>query len=280
MDKVIITAALNGALSPRSANPHVPLTPQEIADDAVACYNAGAAIVHLHMRDEQGNGSLSKERFAETVRLIHAKAPNVVVNLTTSGDLKATDEIRQAHIIELRPEIASFNAGTFNWLPSAVFTNRPEFIEKLAAAMREHGVKPELECFDLGHIGAMKFFMAKDVLPAKNPQFQLVLGALGAAEATVENLLYFRKQLPEDATWSAFGIGRAHIPIMYATIALGGNIRVGLEDNLYYAKGDLATNVRFVERAVRIVKEATKDVASPDEARQILGLKGADKVNF
>ena len=133
---------------------------------------------------------------------------------------------------------------------------------------------------DLGHIGAMKFFMAKDVLPAKNPQFQLVLGALGAAEATVENLLYFRKQLPEDATWSAFGIGRAHIPIMYATIALGGNIRVGLEDNLYYAKGDLATNVRFVERAVRIVKEATKDVASPDEARQILGLKGADKVNF
>ncbi|MFA6506132.1 MAG: 3-keto-5-aminohexanoate cleavage protein [Treponemataceae bacterium] len=280
MDKVIITAALNGALSPKSLNPNVPQTPQEIAADAIACWNAGAAIVHLHMRDEQGNGSLSKERFAETVKIIKAKAPNVVINLTTSGDLKASDEVRMAHIIELQPEIASFNAGTFNWLPAAVFTNRPEFMEKLGKTMQQYGVKPEMECFDLGHIGAMKYFMEKGFLPTKIPQYQFVLGAQGAAEATVDNLLYFRRQIPADAAWTAFGIGRAHIPIMYAVIALGGNVRVGLEDNLYYAKGDLATNARLVERAVRVVKEATKDIASPDEARQMLGLKGADKVNF
>lgn len=274
MKKIIITAALNGALSSQATNPNVPITPREIADDAIACYNAGAAIVHLHMRDEQGYGSLSKERFAETVKLIEAKCPEVVINLTTSGDLKASEETRMAHLIELRPEIASFNAGTFNWLPAAVFLNRPQFMEKLGRLMTELKIKPELECFDLGQIGVMQHYIKQGILPAR-PQYQLVMGVLGAAAATVENLVYLKSQLPADCTWTAFGIGIAHLPIMYATLALGGNVRVGLEDNLYYAKGQLTSNPQLVERAVRIIREYQKDVATPTEARGILGLRGS-----
>ena len=275
MNKIIISASLTGAVTPKSINPNIPLTPMEIANDAYECWKAGAAVVHLHMRDKNGMGTMDKELFKETVALIKAKC-DVVINLTTSGDHLASDEERMAHIIEIKPEIASFDAGSFNWMPAGIFANTPQFLEKLGKTMIENNIKPELEIFDLGMINTTIYYIKKGIIAAP-PHYQFVLGVLGAAPATVDNLVLFKNSIPSDATWSAFGIGKAHLPILYATIALGGNVRVGLEDNVYYSKDRLATNVELVQRAVRLIKEADKEVASPDEARQILGLKGLNK---
>ncbi len=273
MVKVIITAALTGAVTPKEINPNIPLTPVEIANDAYQCWKAGAAVVHLHMRDENGKGTMNTEIFKETVELVKNKC-DVVINLTTSGDPNASDEMRMAHLIEIKPEMASFDAGSFNWMPLGVFMNSPQFLVKLGKVMLENNIKPELEIFDSGMIHNTEYYIKKGVI-ASPPHYQFVLGVLGGAMATVENLVYLKNLLPKDATWSAFGVGKGHLPILYAAIALGGHIRVGLEDNVYYSKDRLASNVELVARAARLIKEANKEVATPDEARQILGLKGS-----
>ncbi|MDO4544881.1 MAG: 3-keto-5-aminohexanoate cleavage protein [Bacillota bacterium] len=272
-NKVIITAALTGAVTPKEINENIPLTPVEIAEDAYRCWKAGAAIVHLHMRDDNGFGTMDKEKFRETIELIKAYEDcDVVINCTSSGAKAPTDEERMAHIKELKPEIASFDAGTFNWMPNVVFMNSPQFLEKLGVCLQETGVKPEIEIFDSGMMGITKYYVKKGILPAGPTHFQFVLGVLGGMAATVDNLLVLKNQLPEDATWSAFGIGAGHMPIMYATLALGGHLRVGLEDNVYFSKGVKATNVQLVERAVNAIKVFGKEVATPDEARKILGI--------
>lgn len=273
MEKVMITAALTGTLTPKEANPNIPMTPQEIARDAYACWQAGAAIVHLHMRDDMGKGTMDKEKFRETVEQIKSKC-DVIINLTSSGEVGATDEDRIAHLCELKPEMASFDAGTFNWMPSGVFMNSPQFLEKLGSVMLEHGIKPELEIFDSGMIHNTEYYMQKGLI-AKPPHYQFVLGVLGGARATTDNLVYLKNLLPPEATWSAFGIGKDHLPILYAAIALGGHVRVGLEDNIYYVKNKLATNPDLVARAARLIKEADKAVATPNEARQLLRLRAA-----
>ena len=272
MEKVIITAALTGAFGGKKQNPNIPLTPQEIANDAYECWKAGAAIAHLHMRDEAGQGTMNKERFRETVELIKGKC-DIILNLTTSGDLNATDESRMAHLIELKPEMASYDAGTMNWMNSSVFFNTPPFLEKLGKTMLELNVKPEIEIFDAGMVYNSLYYMKQGSLKAP-VHYQFVLGAPGGTTATVENLVYLKSLIPEGSTWSAFGIGKGHLPIMYAALALGGHVRVGMEDNMYYAKGRLAkSNAEFVERAGRLIVEANKEVATPDEARELLGLK-------
>jgi len=274
-NKTIITAALTGAVTPKDINPHIPLTPEEIADDAVKCWKAGAAVVHIHMRDKDGNGTMDKSRFKKTAELISTRC-DVVLNMTTSGDINASDADRMAHIKELKPEMASFDAGTFNWMPLGVFMNSPQFLGQLAKVMLEAGTKPEIEVFDMGMIHNAEYYLKKELL--KPPlHFQFVLGVLGAAMATVDNLVHLLRLIPPGSTWSAFGVGKAHLPILYATIALGGHIRVGLEDNVYFAPDRLASNVELVERAGRLVKEANREIATPDEARQILGLKGIAK---
>lgn len=270
MEKVIISAALTGAMTPKSANPNIPMTPSEIADDAVRCREAGAAIVHLHMRDGDGHGTMDKAKFAETVRMIRDRS-DVVINCTTSGDNRASDDERMAHLEPVKPEIASFDSGSFNWMPAGVFTNSPQFLEALGERMKALSVKPEIEIFDAGMIGVAGYFIKKGVIVG-TPHYQLCLGVLGGADATVDSLLYLKNLLPEGCTWSAFGIGKNHLPILYATIALGGHVRVGLEDNVYFDKGVLATNEALVQRAVRVVKEANKEPATPDEARAMLGL--------
>lgn len=274
MEKVIITAALTGAFPRKDLNPNIPTTPQEIADQAYECWKAGAAIVHLHMIDDEGKGTMNKDRFAETVRLIKEKKDcDVILNLTTSGDLNATEETRMAHIIDLKPEMASYDAGTMNWMNNSVFFNTPPFLDKLGNCMIENNIKPEIEIFDAGMIYNTLYYLKKGSLKAPL-HYQLVLGAAGGTAATVENLVYLKSLIPEGSTWSAFGIGKQHLPILYATIALGGHIRVGLEDNIYYSYGQVAkSNAQFVERAVRIIKEINKEPATPSEARKILGLK-------
>ncbi len=269
--KTIISVAPTGAWPSKKDNPAIPLTPEEIADDVFDCWQGGAAIAHLHMRDDQGAGTMDKDRFRETVERIKDKC-DIVLNLTTSGDLNATDETRMAHLIDLKPELASYDAGSMNWMHTTLFLNPPPFLEKLGQVMIENGVKPEIEVFDTSMIYNSFHYIKKGVI--KTPaHYQFVLGAAGGMAATVENLVFLKGLIPKEATWSAFGIGKDAMSIMLATIALNGHVRVGMEDNVFYAKGQLAkSNREFVERTARLINEANKEVATPDEARKILNV--------
>lgn len=272
-NKVILTVAPTGAWPTKKETPYVPLQPREIADEIYACWKAGASIAHIHVRDDEDKSSMSFEKFEETVRYIRETDCDIVINLTTSGQLGLDDEARMKHVIELKPDIASYDCGSMNWMHSTVFENSPRFLEKLGLAMQENNVKPEIEIFDAGMIYNALYYLKKGILKAPL-HFQFVLGAAGGMDATVENLLFLKSLLPENCTWGALGIGKGHLPIMYAALALGGHVRVGMEDNVFYSKGVLAkSNVEFVERTKRIVKELNKEIASPDEARKILGLK-------
>ena len=272
-NKVILTVAPTGAWPTKKETPYVPLQPREIADEIYACWKAGASIAHIHVRDDEDKSSMSFEKFEETVRYIRETDCDIVINLTTSGQLGLDDEARMKHVIELKPDIASYDCGSMNWMHSTVFENSPRFLEKLGLAMQENNVKPEIEIFDAGMIYNALYYLKKGILKAPL-HFQFVLGAAGGMDATVENLVFLKSLLPENCTWGALGIGKGHLPIMYTALALGGHVRVGMEDNVFYSKGVLAkSNVEFVERTKRIVKELNKEIASPDEARQILGLK-------
>ena len=278
-NKVIITAAVTGAWPKKENNPNVPMTPQEIADDVYACWKAGAAIAHLHMRDDEGNGTMDTAKFEETVNLIHTKYPDcdIVLNLTTSGDIHADDEIRVAHVKKLKPEMASYDCGSMNWLNSGLFLNTPKFLTDCGLLFQELGVKPEIEAFDPGMIGNAAYYIKKGVL--KTPvHFQFCMGCANGIAGSMKNLIFMKETADElvgkgNYTWSCFGVGHSAMEMLYGAVALGGNIRVGMEDNVMYAKGQLAeSNVQFIERAVRVIKEYGKEVATPDEARQILGL--------
>ena len=278
-NKVIITAAVTGAWPKKENNPNVPMTPQEIADDVYACWKAGAAVAHLHMRDDEGNGTMDTAKFEETVNLIHTKYPDcdIVLNLTTSGDIHADDEIRVAHVKKLKPEMASYDCGSMNWLNSGLFLNTPKFLTDCGLLFQELGVKPEIEAFDPGMIGNAAYYIKKGVL--KTPvHFQFCMGCANGIAGTMKNLIFMKETADElvgkgNYTWSCFGVGHSAMEMLYGAVALGGNIRVGMEDNVMYAKGQLAeSNVQFIERAVRVIKEYGKEVATPDEARQILGL--------
>ena len=277
--KTIITAAVTGAWPKKENNPNVPMTPQEIADDVYACWKAGAAVAHLHMRDDEGNGTMDTAKFEETVNLIHTKYPDcdIVLNLTTSGDIHADDEIRVAHVKKLKPEMASYDCGSMNWLNSGLFLNTPKFLTDCGLLFQELGVKPEIEAFDPGMIGNAAYYIKKGVL--KTPvHFQFCMGCANGIAGSMKNLIFMKETADElvgkgNYTWSCFGVGHSAMEMLYGAVALGGGIRVGMEDNVMYAKGQLAeSNVQFIERAVRVIKEYGKEVATPDEARQILGL--------
>ena len=277
--KTIITAAVTGAWPKKENNPNVPMTPQEIADDVYACWKAGAAIAHLHMRDDEGNGTMDTAKFEETVNLIHTKYPDcdIILNLTTSGDIHADDELRVAHVKKLKPEMASYDCGSMNWLNSGLFINSPKFLTDCGLLFQELGVKPEIEAFDPGMIGNAAYYIKKGVL--KTPvHFQFCMGCANGIAGSMKNLIFMKETADElvgkgNYTWSCFGVGHSAMEMLYGAVALGGNIRVGMEDNVMYAKGQLAeSNVQFIERAVRVIKEYGKEVATPDEARQILGL--------
>ena len=278
-NKVIITAAVTGAWPKKENNPNVPMTPSEIADDVYACWKAGAAIAHLHMRDENGNGTMETAKFEETVSLIHERYPDcdIILNLTTSGDIHADDDLRVAHIKTLKPEMASYDCGSMNWLHSGLFLNTPKFLTDCGYLFQETGTKPEIEAFDPGMIGNAAYYIKKGVL--KTPvHFQFCMGCANGIPGTMKNLIFMKETAEElvgkeNFTWSCFGVGHCALEMLYGAVALGGNIRVGMEDNVMYAKGVLAeSNAQFVERAARVIKEYGKEVATPAEARAILNL--------
>lgn len=268
--KTIITASLTGAISPKEKNSAIPCTPKEIAEDAVRVWKEGASVVHLHMRDEKNQGSMDHARFRETVQRIRDNT-DIVINLTTSGKVGVTDDERIGHVIELKPELATFDAGSINFLPDGIFDNTAGFLSKIGKIMIENGVKPEVEIMDVGMLYAVEYYKAKGIL-LDPVHYQFVMGFFSGIAPTPENLLFMLDKIPEGSTWSAFGIGTGHMPILYTAIAKGGHVRVGLEDNIYYAKGQLATNSMLVARAARAIREFGNEVATPEEARKILGV--------
>ncbi len=278
-DKRIITVAVTGAWPTRKDNSNLPVTPQEIADDVYSCWQAGAAVAHIHVREDDGTPSMRFERYQETVALIRAKKDcDICLNITSSGGTLGSgtteedDETRIRPIRELRPELCSFDCGTMNWQYRTIFENHPRFLERLGRTVQEVQVKPELEIFDIGMLYAAEHYMGRGILKAPC-HFQFILGAPGGVAATVEDLLTLKQRLPPGSTWAASGIGKGHVPIMLATIALGGHLRVGMEDNVFYHRGiPAASNAQLVERAVRLLGEAGLQAASPDDARRILGI--------
>jgi len=271
-DRVIISAALTGSTPMKAQNAGLPVTPDEIAASAISCWNAGAAIVHLHTRDDTGKMVCDPVRFAKAQELIRASGSDVIINMSTSGGPGNLDDEHRLGPLALHPEIASFDCGSLNF-GSKVFINSPTFLDMLAAEMLVQGVLPEIECFDTGHIWSATRLIDEGKL--KPPfWFQMVLGVRGGAPGEIRSLVQMVDMLPKEAIWSCCGIGRAQLPLNLPTIAMGGHVRTGLEDNIYYHKGELAvSNAQPVERIVRIAGEVGRPVATPADAREILGLK-------
>ena len=275
MKKVILSAALTGTAGSKSQTPDIPISPEEIAADAVAVAKAGASMVHIHVHDEEGRPTMQTEYFRaafEAVKEATEKAGvDVIVNLTTSGGSNDSF-LRQEHLRQLRPEVCSYDAGTFNWALGGVFENSPNFLVELGKTTQQYDIKPEIEIFDAGMLSNAIAYTGYNVLKAPC-HFQFVLGVVGAMDGTVENLEYLHRRLPAGSTWSVTGIGKAHLPMLLTGLALGcDGLRVGLEDNLYLSKGVKGTNVQLVERAAAIARLAGREPATADEARQMLGI--------
>ena len=271
--KRVITAALCGSWPTKQMSPYLPTTPSELADAAYDCWKAGAAIVHVHVREADGSPSIRYELYEETINKIRAhKDCDVCINITSSGNVDGPDSERIDPIIKLKTELASYDAGTLNWQHRTVFSNPPAFLEKLGYALQEANVKPEIEIFDAGMVYNTHYYLKTGVLKAPC-HYQFVLGCPGGMPSTVENLCFLKNILPEGSTWAGCGIGPGHLPMMMATIAMGGHLRVGLEDNLYMDRGVLAkSNAELVTRAKQILELNNLEAATPDEARQIYGL--------
>jgi len=287
--RTIITCAVTGSAPTPEKNPAVPVTPEQIATSALDAAAAGAAIVHIHVRHPETTlRSMDLAHYQEVVERIRASGSDVIVNLTTGpgatfkpGDmspdivadgilLKSAAE-RLHHIEVLKPEICSLDVATMNFRES-VFLNPPHILREMAGRARMVGAKPEIEVFDTGHIELAKQLINEGHI-GNPPYFQLCLGISYGAPATTEAMIHMRNSLPDGALWSAFGISRLQFPMVAQAVLLGGNVRVGLEDNIYLDAGVLApSNAALVERAANIIRDLGNQVASPDQARQILGL--------
>ena len=272
-NKRVITAAITGSWPTREQNPNLSITPEEIAKDVYECWKAGAAIAHIHVRNDDGTPSTDFEKYKETIERIRAyKDCDICINITSSGSVGFGDEERIYPLQKLLPEMASYDAGTLNWQHRTIFENHPRFLEKLGTALIESNIKPEIEIFDAGMIYNAIYYMKKGILKAPC-HFQIVLGCPGGMTNTVENLVFLKSLIPAGSTWAACGIGSGHMPILMTTIAMGGHIRVGMEDNVMWQKDVLAeSNAQFVKRAKELLEMNGLEAATPDEARQIYGL--------
>jgi 3-keto-5-aminohexanoate cleavage enzyme len=277
MDKLILTAALVGSRPTKEMNPRVPYAPAEIAQEAIDCWRAGAAIAHIHVRDPKtGAPSMATELFQEVVARIRTES-DMLINLTTSGLHLQGEEIYEQRLapVTLGADLCSLDIGSVNFREEA-FINPPEWGRLAAERMLAVGVKPEIEVFEVGHIAQARALMDESLIPAP-PYFQLCMGVGWGIPATPENLRFMQAQLPEEAVWSVLGVGRVQQEMIRLSAEMGGHVRVGFEDNLYLEKGVLASsNAQFVERAAALADELGRQLASPTEARTILGIPPAD----
>ncbi len=272
MDKLIITAAICGAEVTKEQNPNVPYTVEEIVREAKSAYDAGAAVVHVHVREDDGTPTQSRERFRVCMDAIKAAIPDVILIPSTGGAVGMTAEER-LQPTELFPEMATLDCGTCNF-GDDVFENTMPTMRAFGKRMIENGIKPEYECFEMGHLDTILKMAKKGQVPGDPMQFNFVLGVPGCTPATVKNLCWLVDAIPAGSTWTATGIGRSAFTLAAPTIVMGGNVRVGFEDNLYVSRGVLArSNGELVEKVVRISRELGREIASPAEAREILSLK-------
>ena len=305
-EKAIITAAVTGSIHTPSMSPHLPITPKQIIDEAVAASEAGAAVAHIHVRDPRtGRPTSDIGLIGEVVSGIKSRC-NVIVCITTGGGLGMTVEQRLMPVSTYKPELASFNAGSlnfalfhtldkfkafqFDWEPQYlgmtedfIFPNTFKSMREFMGIFNQHGTKPEFEVYDSGMVNNVAFLIERGHV--KKPVYiQYVMGILGGITASPENLMFlvdYTKRLIGDFAFSVCVAGRAQFPLCNQSLLLGGNCRVGLEDNLYLERGVMArSNAEQVAKIVRIARELGIEPASPDEARSILGLKGLDRVNY
>ena len=270
MEKLIITAAICGAEVTKEHNPSVPYTVEEIGREAEAAYKAGASIIHLHVREDDGTPTQDKERFRLCMEEIRRRCPDVIIQPSTGGAVGMSDEER-LQPVELLPEMATLDCGTLNFGGDEIFVNTENTIKNFGKVMIEKGVKPEVEVFDKGMVDlAIKY--AKEGYILEPMHFDFVLGV--QMTATARDLAFIVDSIPAGSTWTVSGVGRHEMPMAAMGIAMGGHVRVGFEDNVYLSKGVLAkSNGELVEKVVRIANELGREIATPDEAREILGLK-------
>jgi 3-keto-5-aminohexanoate cleavage enzyme len=274
MEKLIITAAVTGAGPTREQNPNLPYSPAEIAEEALRCWRAGASVVHVHVRDPQsGRPAFERALFAEVVARVRAES-DMLVNLTTSAFNLSGGDVGEQRLmpVDLSPDLCSLDVGSLNFRGGRVFVNPADWVEKAAQRMRERGVKPEIEVFEIGHALQAADLVRRGLLDAP-PYFQICLGIPWGAPADLAALLAIRDRLPAGAQWSALGAGAQQLPLTTHALLLGGHVRVGFEDNLYLSRGvKAASNAQFVERTVELARMLQREVASPAEARSLLGL--------
>lgn len=275
MEKLIINVALTGMVPMRHDTPHVPLTAGEIVADAKRCRDAGASVVHVHARDADGHPTCAREAYAEIIAGIRASCPDLLISATTSGRVHRLFAER-SQVLDLtgplKPDFASLTLGSMNF-PKQASINEPQMIHDLAVRMNERGIVPELELFDIGMADYARYLVERGVVRA--PLYaNILLGSLGTIAATPSRLTAMVEALPSGTTWSAAGIGRFQLFVNSMAITMGGHVRVGLEDNIWFdeARTVHATNPRLVERLVRIAHAVERDVASPADARAIIGL--------
>jgi len=272
-DKLIITVAPTGNVPTREMNPATPVTPAEIADDIAECARLGASVAHIHARGEDALPTQSREVYAAILEELASRDARVITMLSTGARGGGASAEDRGAAMDLGPEMASLATGSSNF-HDRVNANPPDVIEALAGRMRECGVKPEIECFDVAMISNAAALAARGVLEAPL-HFNMVMGVPGSIAATERNLEFMVESIPPGSTWCACAIGRAQVPILTAAIRMGGHARTGLEDTVLFEKGVLATNAMLVERVVQMAHEAGREAASPDEARITLGLRPA-----
>ncbi len=291
--EVVVTCAVTGAGDSVGRHPGVPVTPRQIADSAIEAAKAGAAVAHIHVRDpDTGKGSRDPELFKQVVDMVRSSDTDVVVNLTAGmgGDWvpskdhpaqpgPGTDMIgpieRLVHVDNLRPEICSLDCGTLNFgNDDTIYIATPPTLRKMAELTRDWGVKPELEVFELGHIRFARQMISEGLI-TEPPMFQICLGIPWGADQSVDTMKVMKDHLPPGASWASFGISRMQMPMAAAAVAMGGNVRVGLEDNLYLDRGVLATNGQLVERVVGIIERMGARALTPAETRKKLNLLSA-----
>ncbi|MDR3149554.1 MAG: 3-keto-5-aminohexanoate cleavage protein [Oscillospiraceae bacterium] len=282
-NKIMIQVCLCGAGTKKDQAPTVPYNAEELSAQIIECAKAGASIAHIHVREDKlvdgvmqiGYKSMSLEKFTEAVEMTRDACKkagvDIIINLTTSGG-EYEDYKRLQHLGALKPEMCSFDPNTINWANSYIFENSPRFLNLLSQEVVKYDIKPEFEVFDTGHVDSVMYYVNKHGIP-KPPHIQFIMGVGGSMPGTTENLSFLVGKLPEGATWSVSGIGRCHMEMMLGGLALGcDGLRVGLEDNIYLSRGVIGTNLQLVERAVELSKLAGREIATADEARELMGI--------
>ncbi|MPM31041.1 3-keto-5-aminohexanoate cleavage enzyme [bioreactor metagenome] len=272
MEKLIITAAICGAEVTKEHNPNVPYTVEEIGIEAEKAYKAGASIIHLHVRKDDGTPTQDRERFRQCIEEIRRRCPDAIIQPSTGGAVGMTNEER-LQPVDLAPEMATLDCGTCNFGGDEIFVNTENDIKAFGTKMIEMGVKPEIEVFDKGMIDMALRLHKKGYIKAPM-HFSFVMGVNGGIAGDMRDFLFMKESLPVGSTFSVAGIGRYEFPLAAMSIIAGGHVRVGFEDNIYVEKGAIAeSNAVLVEKVVRLAKELGREIATPKEAREILGLK-------